>query len=37
MTNAAIAVMAVSVGAIVCLFLFCITKVLTSPAAEDDE
>ncbi len=37
MTNAAITVMSVSVGTIVLLFLFCITKVLIAPAAEDDE
>ena len=36
MTTAAIIVMSASVGAIVSLFLFCITKVVFGPAPEED-
>ena len=37
MTTAAIIVMTVSVASILSLFLFCLSKVMSSPMAEDDE
>ena len=36
MTIAATVMMSISVGTIVLLFLFCISRVLMSPAAEDE-
>ena len=37
MTQSAIIVMSVSISAIVLLFLFCIGKVMFSPASEQDD
>ena len=37
MTQSAIIMMSVSVGSIILLFLFCITMVIFSPAAEEDD